>query len=126
MKTFSKWLLLGLLLAAFLAGGLSTPAAAADPVTLEVFNPSGGKQITYTFAPRLDTLDGKTICEVATYDNEWQSYRTFAVISDFIKKQYPTAKILDYNNFPNWREDATIGKQLKAKGCQAVIVGNAG
>ncbi len=124
MKALSKWLLLALLLATFLAVG--APVAAADPVTLEVFNPTGAKQIAYKFAPRLDTLEGKTICEVALADNEWQTYRTFPIIRQYLMKTFPTAKIIDYTNFPNWREDATIGKQLKAKGCQAVIVGNAG
>jgi len=38
--------------------------AGAGPVTLEVYDPTGAFEVTNLFSPRLDTLEGKTICEV--------------------------------------------------------------
>jgi hypothetical protein len=119
-----------LLALVFLVGLITLPlikeATAQSPVTLEFYNPGGDIEINRVHPPRLDTLAGKTICEVMLPDNEWQTYRTAPIIEAYLANQFPTAKIISYSEFPNWREDATIGKKLKAKGCQAVIVGNAG
>ena len=101
---------------------------AADSVTLEVYNPSGAFEVNQTFAPRLADLNGKTICEVS--DGLWESQRTFPLIRSLLQRQFPTAKIVPYDQFPiQTGADITvanIGDLVKAKGCQGVIVGNAG
>ncbi len=123
MKTTLRWLVL--LLAAFVVV-TSQVATAQTPVTLTVFNPTGAFSVTQTFAPRLADLKGKTICEIT--DNMWQSDRTFALIRQLLQNQFPTAKFIPYEQFPmlNIAVDIPgLEDAVKAKGCQAAIVGNA-
>jgi len=106
----------------------SAPAP-AGPVTLEVLDPSGAFEVTALHAKRLDTLAGKTICFLS--DDEWQAWRTFPLIADLLKKAYPTIKIVDWKEFPRDGDhgypdfDKNPGL-LKSKGCDGVILGNAG
>jgi len=105
-----------------------TPAAAgeAGPVTLEVYDPTGAYEVTELHAPRLDTLEGKTICQVA--DVLWQDHRTFPVITQLLQEMYPTATIIPFTETD--RDQIDDEEHLKAVveeyGCDAVIVGNAG
>jgi hypothetical protein len=106
---------------------LTKDAIAADPVTLEVYDPSGAFQITQLFAPRLATLHDKTICEVS--DVTWEANRTFPLIADLLQKLFPTIKFVSWDQFPTGVfgiDSDKIGELVKAKGCQAAIVGNAG
>jgi hypothetical protein len=101
-------------------------ANAAGPITLEMYDPSGATEITAVHAPRLDTLAGKTICEASTA-GRWQADRMFPAIRKLMQNQYPTAKIIPYNEFPDVYGDLEdLSKLAKKKGCQAFIVGNAG
>jgi len=108
-----------------------TPAAAAEagPVTLEVYGCSGSSEITELHAPRLDTLEGKTICEVANY--AWAADRTFPLIESLLKNQFPTVKFVPFTEFGDIygttvEELEAIATAAKEKGCDAVITGNAG
>jgi hypothetical protein len=78
-------------------------------------------------ADRLDTLDGKTICELS--NGAWQFDRIFPFVRELLKKQYPTVKILPYNEVIGTRSELenleVVVKVLKEKGCQAVIAGMA-
>ena len=106
---------------------LTKTALAADPVTLEVFDPTGSMEVTQLFTPRLADLNGKTVCELS--DDMWEAHRTFPVIRELLQRQFPTAKIVPYTEFPMGTtniDSDKIGGTVKAKGCQAVIVGNAG
>jgi len=123
----SKKFGLGVMFAA-VTGFLPLAAFAADPVTLEVYDPTGGFEITKLNAPRLPDLHGKTICEVS--NDTWETRRTFPVIRELLQKQFPTAKILPYTEVIGTRAQCEnldyVGKMVKQKGCQAVISGNAG
>jgi hypothetical protein len=104
----------------------SAPAAAAEPMTLTVADPTGGIEVSQLFAPRVSDLNGTTICEVS--NGMWESARTFPLITQLLQKQFPTSKIVSYDQFPT---AATAVNQklidaVKAAGCQAVIIGNAG
>ncbi len=79
------------------AGLAPAVTQAADAVTLSVYDPTGAINVSQLYAKRLDTLAGKTICEIA--DDNWQDVRTFPVIRELIMKQYPTAKIITYDKF---------------------------
>jgi hypothetical protein len=95
-------------------------------VTLEVLNPAGGISITKTHAPRLSNLDGKTIGMLTNNLGEYQ--RTFPLIQELLQKQFPTAKILPYTEFPQGGDKIDsdeIGKIVQEKGCQAAIIGSA-
>lgn len=105
-------------------------ATAQTPATLTVYDPTGAFEVTQTFAPRLPDLNGKTICELS--NDSWETYRTFPVIRELLQRQFPTAKFIPWDQFPHGNvaergidNDETI-KKVKAAGCQAVIVGNAG
>lgn len=94
-------------------------------VELEVYDPTGAMEITETFAPRLADLNGKTICEVWA---AWQANRTFPVIEEALKKQFPTAKFVRFTEFGGGRAEGTEADidLLVKTGCDGVITGNAG
>jgi hypothetical protein len=99
---------------------------ASDPVTLKVYDPTGAIEVSQPFAPRLADLHGKTICELSNGKFEYE--RTFPLIRELLQRQFPTAKIIPYTEFPigNAKIDVDeIGAILKREGCEAVIVGNA-
>jgi hypothetical protein len=105
-------------------------AMAAEPVKLEVYDPTGSIQVTQTFAPRLASLQGKTICEVS--NGLWEVDRMFPAITDALKKQFPTVNIIDHTKLPSFTAAWSVAdlknmaNTVKAAGCQATIVGNAG
>jgi hypothetical protein len=112
--------------------GVSAPAAqapvAAGPVTLEVYSPTGATEITNLHAPRLDTLDGKTVCQVSL-GLTWESYRTMPLIAELLQKEFPTVKIIPDTEFPsgsNAIDNDEVAAMVQEKGCQAAIVGNGG
>jgi hypothetical protein len=98
----------------------------------EVLSPVGNSFAgEVSFAPRLDTLAGKTICEVSTGDLFRCSW-SFPIIRDVLQKRYPDAKIVPFTEFPNLnalnmrpekREQqwAALRAALKNQGCDAVI-----
>ena len=99
----------------------------SKPIQLEVYNPAGDTKLVQSHAPRLETLAGKTICELS--NGEWASERTFPAIRELLHKRFPDAKVIPFNEFPVGTEkiddEATIDMVMR-RGCQAVIAGNAG
>jgi hypothetical protein len=106
----------------------------AGPVRLEVYDPTGALNIEHLFSPRLDTLEGKTICFVGA-DMIWQEERTFPYLEELLKNLYPSINIIQYTEFPHGDArfpvmggvaNPDLAKLLKAAGCQGAIIGNAG
>lgn len=99
-------------------------------VRLEVFNPSGSIDTAepHHYAPRLVDLRGKTICEIS--NGLWEDHRTFPLIRQLLKKQFPDIKFVPYTELPvgiqEKKDIDNIGDILAAKGCDAVIGGNSG
>lgn len=132
MKRLVKWLVLASFLAALTA--VFAPAVVAQtptgaPVTLSVFDPTGAYEVTNLHAQRLSTLNDKVVCEISSYNWEWD--RTFPVIRELLQKQFPTVKIVPWDKMGiNSREDeenhVLLKKMVAEKGCQAAIIGNAG
>ena len=93
--------------------------------TLEVFDPTGAIETGESFAPRLATLSGKTLCEIN--HRGWDSTRIFPCIRETLLKRVPDLKIIPFTEFPNFAEiqDDALYRLLKEKACDAVIVGNA-
>ena len=124
----------------------SVPPNVAPPVTLptedkemsavyKVVRPTGDEAVKMiTQAPRLDTLEGKTIC--MAINGSFKSYVTSPVIEDLIRKKYPSLKVIPAAEMPRSRRAPAAGTTdpgtdamiaaLKQKGCQAVISGNGG
>ncbi|MBI2908062.1 MAG: hypothetical protein HYX92_10460 [Chloroflexi bacterium] len=99
----------------------------ADEVTLELFNPTGALEAPESHASRLDTLAGKTICELS--NSSWEPDRTFPAIREELQKRFPTARFVPYSEFPignNEIDTDAVAEMVRGKGCQAVITGNAG
>jgi hypothetical protein len=121
----------GLIVIGLWSGGYASAAAASPenqgPVSLTIHDPTGAFEVTQLFAKRLDTLAGKTICELS--NDDWETYRTFPAIRGLLQKQYPSARVIPYTEFPtgSFYIDSDKTAQLaKTKGCDGVIVGNAG
>ena len=98
-----------------------------SPLTLEVYDPCGALDTTQTHAPRLDTLAGKTICEVS--NASWEDKRTFGRVRELLKERFPDLKVIPLTEFPSgsrYIDVDNIGDLVKEKGCDAAIVGNAG
>jgi hypothetical protein len=131
IRFIGVFLIVSLWICSPLGMGLSPKEVLAEePVTLTVYNPCGAFEVTQTFAPRVADLHGKTICELS--NDSWEHARTFPAIRELLQRQFPTAKIITWDKFRHGNvavtgidSDDTV-KQVKAAGCQAVIVGNAG
>jgi hypothetical protein len=106
---------------------LSAPAApTAGSAILEVHDPTGAMEITEVHAPRLDTLEGKTIAELS--NDTWQAHRVLPEIRRLLQERFPTAKFIPYTEFPIGNEgiDTEKAAELVARtGAHAVIIGNA-
>jgi hypothetical protein len=126
MEKRISWCLTGVFLVAVFCW-IGCVSAAEGPVTLKVYDPTGAIEVTQLHARRLDDLNGRTICELS--NGSWEDNRTFPVIRELLQRQFSTAKIVPYTEFPvgNVQIDVdTTADLVKKKGCQAAIVGNAG
>ncbi len=106
--------------------GILAPVQAA-PLTLEVYDPTGAMEVTELHAPRLDTLDGKTICELS--NDSWQAHRVLPEVQRLLHEKFPSAKFISHSEFPVGNDGIDNDKtaDLVAKrGCQAVVIGDAG
>jgi len=104
-----------------------------DLVKLLVSSPVSEVAIHRGNAPRLDTLNGKTICEVWT-TGHYGADRTFPIFRRIFQQRFPDIKIVPYTEFaigkPNiserWGPLDNVAEILKAKGCDALLLGNGG
>ena len=103
----------------------------AEQAMYEVIRPTG--EVTMEaghLARRLDTLNGKTICEA--WNTMFRGERTFPRIRELLKKRYTDVKFIPYTELPSiwihWIEEALrdLPDALRQKGCDALITGNAG
>ncbi len=108
----------------------------ATPVKLQVFNPTSRVNISAPNAPRLDTLNGKTLCELWVSGN-WAGERTFPVLRAMLRVRFPGINIVPYTEFPYTEKGLStratyepyfekMGELLRAQGCDAVLIGNGG
>ena len=98
-------------------------------IKLEVFDPSGFTESAKPtlYAPRLPDLNGKTICELSN-GSGWEINRTFPLIRQLLKERFPAITIIPYAEFPSGVHEIDIddiSNVITAKGCDAVIGGNA-
>jgi len=109
------------------------PVAAKDEV-YEVVSPLGEPVVKMiTMAPRLNTLEGKTICEI--WNGGFRGDESFPMIAEMLRERYPTVKMIPYTEFPlvtiaslhpekkkKTLED--LRAKIREKGCDAAITGN--
>ena len=100
---------------------------------LEVVSPAGINAVKISgAAPRIDDLNGKTVCEV--WNGVFKGDITFPMIRKLLKEKYPGVKIIPYTEFyhlpgsdvpQHQRELAQrIVAAAREKGCDALISGN--
>ena len=100
--------------------------AIGGPACVEIFSPAGILETKSLYAPRLDTLEGKTIGELS--DGVFEAHNTFPRIRELLQSRFPTIKIIPWTEFPSGLhtiDDDEVAVLLKQRGCDAVIVGNA-
>jgi hypothetical protein len=109
---------------------------------MQIANPLGEFAVkTVPIAPRLDTLDGKTICELSS--NMYNAEMSFPILREMLRKRYPEIRVIPFTKMNEELPESTVmtysGKiadqeqktdavvvLAKKKGCDAVIVGNGG
>lgn len=100
---------------------------------LTVLSPLSAVPVNKGNAPRFDTLNGKTVGEVwAT--GHYGADVTFPVFRRLLQERYPDVKIVPFSEFEIGKPKATerwgpiekTAEILRAKGCDAVLVGNGG
>ena len=94
--------------------------------SLQVFDPSGATEITQLHAPRLDSLEGKTVAMIS--DDMWQAHRILPMIRDYLEETYPGITVIPESEFPmgnTLMDREETADMLAARGVDAVIVGNA-
>lgn len=112
---------------------MMSPVAETDAV-YEVLSPLGEPAVEMvTLAPRLDTLEGKTIG--ALWNGGFRGDESFPIIEKMLRERYPTVKLIPYTEFPlttiasfhpeqKAQTLAALRAKLKETGCDAVITGN--
>ncbi len=96
------------------------------PFTLKAHIPTGAVEVVQPHAPRLPDLNGHTVGELS--NGVWEDGRTFAALRGALLKRFPGVRIVPYTEFPVGSveiDSERVIDQLLAKGCEAVITGNA-
>ena len=102
-----------------------------------VVSPLGEKVIEMIdMAPRLDTLQGKTICTI--WNTGFKSDKTLTKIEALLRKRYPGVKTIPYTEMPSFNPAvyaspktrhtaiSEVVDALRTHGCDAIISGNGG
>ena len=92
--------------------------------------PRGARQQkTRALAPRLDSLEGKTVAQL--WDYLFKGDEVFALLEEAIKKEFPAVKFVSWREFGSSHGGdekealAEFAKKFKALGVDAVISGMA-
>jgi len=111
-------------------------------IRMEVTSPVGEVTVTpISIATRLDTLNGKTICEISSRMYKVES--SFPIIREMLQTRFSGLKVIPYTDIEQGLPEGTMMTysgdpaeqekkinavicQVKEKGGDAAIVGNAG
>ena len=98
-----------------------------SPLGLEVMQSTG-------LAPRLSSLEGKTIGEV--YNHHFKGDQMFALYRELLTERFPGVRIIPFSEMPasfvggdpasHRRIAQEVAAAAKEKGCDALIIGNGG
>ena len=97
----------------------------------DVLSPVGETTIDAVhIATRLNTLNGKTVCEV--WNGLFNGEKTFPKIRALLKKRYPDINIIPYTKLPivdivrTEKALESLREAILQKNCDAIITGNGG
>lgn len=95
-------------------------------IKLEVLTPLGATEVKAFDTARVPDLRGKTICELS--NGSYRSAETLPVIRELLLKRFPGATHIPYTEFGYYHphDVNTIGKIIKARGCDVLVAGNGG
>jgi hypothetical protein len=95
---------------------------------IKVVWPSGKcAQPRRPLAPRLDSIEGKTIC--ALYNGVFHFEETWPLIQELLSMKYPTTRYVGWEEFGTFigKEEGplldVLAAKLKLRGCDAVVSG---
>jgi hypothetical protein len=94
--------------------------------TLEIFDPSGATEITRLHAPRIPSLEGKTVAMLS--DDMWQSHRMLPMLKEMLEAHFDKITVIPETEFPMGNTAMDTDKaadMMIERGVDAVIVGNA-
>lgn len=95
-------------------------------VALNVFDPSGAREITRLHAARLESLENKNIAMLS--DDMWQAHRMLPMIRTYLETTFPGIEVIPEADFPMGNSamdrDETADLFVE-RGIDAVVVGNA-
>lgn len=101
-----------------------------NPVTLELHDPTGLPEAIVSHAPRLGTLNGKTICEVSNF--QWEDQRIFPAVRAALLERFPAAQFIPYTdvadvvgNRAELDDIENVARLVRERKCDAVITGMA-
>jgi hypothetical protein len=109
-------------------------SAAGNEAVYEVVSPLGEPvRRMISMAPRLSTLEGKTIGEI--WNGGFRGDESFPMIERMLREKYPTVKMIPYSEFPlvtiaslhpekKRQTLEALRAKLRETGCDAVITGN--
>lgn len=93
---------------------------------MNIMNPTGATEVAQLHAPRLDTLEGKTVAMLS--DDMWQSHRVLPLLKRGLEARYPGIQVIPETEFPMGTgpmDSEDTAELLQRRGVDAVIVGNA-
>ena len=95
-------------------------------IRLEFHDPSGALEVRQPHAPRLPALAGTRVGFVS--NEQWQAYRMLPLLKSLLEADFPGIEVLPIDALP--QGNAVIGSEetsalVKARGVDAVIIGNA-
>lgn len=116
---------------------MPTLTVAQQEGVFHVVSPFGQKVIeTIIMAPRLHSLEGKTICTF--WNTAFKSDVTLTKIEELLRERYHGLKTISYTKMPGFnpavyaapqtrsKAIAEVVAALKTSGCDAIISGNGG
>ena len=116
---FGVLLVLG---ASFGLAGLSQAPAAT---VLEVLNPVGAVEVDKIASARVGDLRGKTVCMLS--NGYFRAHEILPVVRELLQQKFPETTFVPFNELPVGYPDVRrIGKKVKAKGCDAVVLATGG
>ena len=104
--------------------------ASIKDTLFKVVSPLGDETVEeIPMAPRLDSLEGKTICLVA--NGSFKSNITLSVIAGMLSTAYPNAQVVPYTEMPKsfkapppgtiTPERAALETAFREKGCDFIV-----